>query len=150
LKGKILFLNYEDFMYYLNTVKTNQVVCIRAVFNLFLGDDLCVKFTCQDDQLIFRKGETIVEKTVNPSLSRKEICDSFAVLLDDLKFTALNKGMTPSPETGLGVDLPIPYIWDQCDRIMSYSSEIKVSIVATEDIWTPGPLKFDIKLEPVK
>ena len=153
LKGrKIIFFNSGEgeFVNYLDNVSNDRVVCMYSFANIFLGDDLIVGFTSQDNKLIFRKGEVITEGIIDATMARKNILEQVMTLLGKASDTALDKGMVPDPKAGLGVDIPIPDMWDLCDQIKSYSCNVRVRIVATENIWTLGPLKFNIVKEPIK
>jgi len=151
LKGNVLTVIPPDFINYLASIDTDQVVCMYSVLNIFLGDDLCAGFTIQDNKMIFSKGKTIVEGTIDSNLSRKNIWEFMVkLLLNDLREKALASGMIPDPAKGLGVDIPMPEIWQLCDEIMTYSGKIRVQIIAKENIWTLGPLKFEIKKDLVK
>ena len=159
LDAKIRFLNsgyrtiynkqFIDLL--LNNSEFDQVIGIYSVANAFVGDDLRVDFTVEKNKVIFFDGQTIVEDTVDATLPRKDIWEFMVkLLLSDVRETSLNNGMLPDPKTGLGVDIPNPSVWDLCDEIMHYSSDVTVRIVATEDIYTLGPLKFDIEIIPAE
>ncbi|MEQ8223072.1 MAG: DUF3084 domain-containing protein [Candidatus Eremiobacterota bacterium] len=151
LNGKtIIFFNSGEFITYLKNVNNDRVVCMYSFANIFLGDDLIVGFTSQDNKLIFRKDEVIREGIIDATVARKHILEQVMILLDKASATAIDKGMVPDPKVGLGVDIPIPDMWDICDQIKSYSGNVRVRIIATENIWTLGPLKFKIEKEPVK
>ncbi len=151
LNGRtIIFVNSGEFITYLKNVNNDRVVCMYSFANIFLGDDLIVGFTSQDNKLIFRKGEVITEGIIDSAMARKHILEHMTILLDKVSATAIAKGMVPDPNVGLGVDIPIPDMWDICDQIKSCSGNVSVRIIATENIWTLGPLKFKIEKEPVK
>jgi len=151
LNGKtIIFFNSGEFITYLKNVNNDRVVCMYSFANIFLGDDLIVGFTSQDNKLIFRKGEVITEGIIDATMARKHVWEKVMILLGKASDTALDRGMVPDPKEGLGVDIPHPEIWDLCDQIKSYSGNVRVRIIASENIWTLGPLKFDIVKEQVK
>lgn len=151
LNGRtIIFFNSQEFITYLNNVSNDRVVCMYSFANIFLGDDLIVGFTSQDNKLIFRKGEIITEGIIDATTARKNIWEKVMMLLGRASDKAMDKGMVPDPKAGLGVDIPIPDMWDLCDQIKSYSGNVRVRIVATQNIWTLGPLKFNIVKDPVK
>jgi len=144
--------NQEFLDYYLINKEFDQVVGMYAAANAFLGDDLPVEFfSVEENKVMFFKGQAIVEDTVDATLPREDIWEfMIKLLLSDVREKALEKGMLPDPKAGLGVDIPNPEVWDLCDRIMQYSSSVTVRIVATEDIYTLGPLKFEIEIVPEK
>ncbi|MEQ8192043.1 MAG: DUF3084 domain-containing protein [Candidatus Eremiobacterota bacterium] len=151
LNGKtIIFFNSGEFITYLKNVNNDRVVCMYSFANIFLGDDLIVGFTSQDNKLIFRKGEVITEEIIDATMAREHVWEKVMILLGKASDKALDRGMVPDPKEGLGVDIPHPEIWDLCDQIKSYSGNVRVRIITTENIWTLGPLKFDIVKEQVK
>lgn len=169
LKGNIIFIKSEDYITHsqnpyslvpyfrtefdeefvnkLSNSEFDQIVKFYAVSNTFLGDDLLLDYNVTDEKLIFFKGQSITESTVDSLQDREDILNFLLLLLGDVQEKALEKGMIEDPEKGLGVDIPNTYLWDLCDEIIASSSKVKVSVIAKEDIFTLGPLKFDINIE---
>jgi len=132
----------------LNGSKQGKVLLIYSRLNNFLGDDLIAGFQVYDNKLVFQKNEVITSKEIDTNISRDEVLDELANLLEDVRRKAIKRGMIPNPTGGgLGVDLPLGVLFDKCNEILSKRGFATVEVVTAGDIWTLGPLKFTIEVK---
>ncbi|HMA58652.1 MAG TPA: DUF3084 domain-containing protein [Halanaerobiales bacterium] len=146
--GRALRVQYEDISnvakILFNMDKGQKViVSLVASFNVPEGDWLSVNFLLNRDFIVFNKGDVIASKVINASLTTTEIEKELEGLLDTINGKAIQKGILPDSQGQVG-SLDFSEFYTLLNRIKSIEGEVKVEVIATENIWREDRLGDNI------
>jgi len=155
--GRALRIQYEDISnvakILFNMDKGQKViVSLVASFNVPEGDWLSVNFLLNRDFIVFNEGDVIASKIINASLSTGEIEQALEELLNTINGKAIQKGILPDSQGQVG-SLDFSEFYNLLNRIKSIQGEVKVEVIATENIWREDRLGDNINFkirDPIK
>jgi len=155
--GRALRIQYEDISnvakILFNMDKGQKViVSLVASFNVPEGDWLSVNFLLNRDFVVFNEGDVIASKIINASLSTGEIEQALEELLNTINGKAIQKGILPDSQGQVG-SLDFSEFYNLLNRIKSIQGEVKVEVIATENIWREDRLGDNINFkiqDPIK
>ena len=155
--GRALRLQYEDISnvakILFNMDKGQKViVSLVASFNVPEGDWLSVNFLLNRDFIVFNKGDVIASKIINASRSTGEIEQDLEELLNTINGKSIQKGILPDSQGQVG-SLDFSEFYNLLNRIKSIQGEVKVEVIATENIWREDRLGDNINFkiqDPIK
>ena len=119
------------------------IVSLVASFNVPEGDWLSVNFLLNRDFIVFNKGDVIASKVINASLTTTEIEKELEELLNTINGKAIQKGILPDSQGQVG-SLDFSEFYTLLNRIKSIEGEVKVEVIATENIWREDRLGDNI------
>lgn len=129
--------------------KDKKLVRIIAAGNIMVGEPALVHVEVYDNNLIYRRGETVFEE----QLSRTDM-DGNAELqvmrfLHDVNQQAQLRGLLPDPLTGKVGALTATEMFDTITKLKTYSgTSVVLRATTLDDTYTAGPLRIDITVEP--
>ncbi len=146
--GQALRIQYEDIsnvakILYNMDKGQKVIVSLVASFNVPEGDWLSVNFLLNRDFIVFHKDDVIASKIINASLSTEKIEQELEALLDTINGKAIQKGILPDSQGQVG-SLDFSEFYNLLNRIKSIKGEVKVEVIATEDIWREDRLGDNI------
>jgi uncharacterized protein (DUF3084 family) len=155
--GRALRLQYEDIS---NVAKIlfnmdegqKVIVSLVASFNVPEGDWLSVNFLLNRDFIVFNKGDVIASKIINASRSTEKIEQDLEELLNTINGKSIQKGILPDSQGQVG-SLDFSEFYNLLNRIKSIQGEVKVEVIATENIWREDRLGDNINFkiqDPIK
>ena len=155
--GRALRIQYEDISnvakILFNMDKGQKViVSLVASFNVPEGDWLSVNFLLNRDFIVFNEGDVIASKIINASRSTGEIEQDLEELLNTINGKAIQKGILPDSQGQVG-SLDFSEFYNLLNRIKSIQGEVKVEVIATENIWREDRLGDNINFkiqDPIK
>ncbi len=152
--GRVFFISKTQFSKILDKIVSSPgkqfVVRLVAAFNILEGESIPVQMYAQENRLIFKKNEVIVEDTIPSSKSLQEIETEIFSLLRRANAEAVEKGIIPDPEKGTVGIISVYNIYQAINKIKSYNKDVKIKIVATRDVWTADKVRAEIVVEPVE
>ncbi len=152
--GKVFFISKTQFSKIVDKIVAspgkNFVVRLVAPFNVLKGEPIPVQIYAQENRLIFKKGEVIVEDIFSPSESPQDIEAKIFILLRRANAEAVEKGIVPDPERGTVGIISVYNIYQAINKIKSSKQEVKVKVITTKDIWTADKVRAEIVVEPIK
>lgn len=129
--------------------KDKKLVRIIAAGNIMVGEPALVHVEVYDNNLIYRRGETVFEE----KLSRTDM-DGNAELqvmrfLHNVNQQAQLRGLLPDPLTGKVGALTATEMFDTITKLKTYSgTSVVLRATTLDDTYTAGPLRIDITVEP--
>ena len=147
--GRALRIQYEDIS---NVAKIlfnmdqgqKVIVSLVASFNVPEGDWLSVNFLLNRDFVVFNEDQVIASKVIDASLPTEEIEQSLEGLLNTINGKAIQEGILPDSQGQVG-SLDFSEFYNLLNRIKSMDGEVKVEVIATENIWREDRLGNNIK-----
>lgn len=151
--GKVFFISKDQFKKVVDKIVSSKgkefVVRLLAAFNVLEGEPIPTQIYAQENKLIFKKGDVIVEETIESSGSTQEIESKIFILLRRANAEAVEKGIIPDPEKGTVGIISVYNIYQTINKIKSYNGQVKVRVIATKDIWTSDKVRAEIVVEPI-
>lgn len=137
-------------------------VIVRAfsVFNTHPGEPVYVDFELFRNLLVFRQGQTLAETLIDGRLSEPSLMGALVSLLRD-QVGAKARAQNVMPRLGPGTsnlfgssggavgEMTFEDLFRVMGRLRQANGPARVTAVAAADTWTIGPLKVDLRVEPV-
>jgi uncharacterized protein (DUF3084 family) len=137
-------------------------VIVRAfsVFNTHAGEPVYVDFELFRNLLVFRRGETLAVTVIDGRLSEPALMGALVSLLRD-QVGAKARAQNVMPHLGPGAsnlfgsaggavgEMTYEDLFRVIERLRRADGPARVSAIAAQDTWTIGPLKVDLRVEPV-
>ena len=136
------------------------IVRAHSVFNTHAREPVYVDFELFRNLLVYRKGEVLAETVVDGQLSDSALLDSLVRLLkDDVGAKARDKNVmprlnpgSPSPFGASGEnvgEMTFDDLFRVIEKLHRVGGPARVTAIAADDTWTIGPLKIDLRVDPV-
>ncbi|MCH4179254.1 MAG: DUF3084 domain-containing protein [Megasphaera sp.] len=127
--------------------KAQKLVRVIAAGNIMLGEPALVHLETYDNDLVYHKGDTVYEERVHNGAGNAEL--RLMQFLHNVNQVARNQGILPDPLTGNVGALTATEMFDTISKMRSYNgSDITLKAVTDNDIYTSGPLRIDIHVDP--
>lgn len=137
-------------------------VIVRAfcVFNTHPGEPVRVDFELFRNHLVFRKGDSLAQTSLDGRLSEPALTAAVVALLrDQVGDRAREQNVMPRPSpSGLEVfgsprgavgQMSYDEIFAVVERLRQIGGPARVTAVAATDTWTIGPLEVDLLVSPL-
>ena len=124
----------------------DMVLRITAAGNMVRGEPVRSRLEVYPNELIFKKGETILVKAykINSENSPEKILQDF---LMDINRIAVDKGILSDPLTGSVGSMDGNQLYEIFDSISNAKGKILLKAAARNETSSLGPLRLNIKLE---
>ncbi|OGC37046.1 hypothetical protein A3J90_08300 [candidate division WOR-1 bacterium RIFOXYC2_FULL_37_10] len=139
--------DFDATVSYLANTTGDIVLRIKSIENVIAGSDLWVRLEVLPNELVYHKGEKLVDATIPEGINQSTIEEELKSLLSTARFTAARRGVLPNVAGSFG-SLPYSEIFEAAKKIKGSTISVKVNVLAKEDIYLIGPLL--VKLEIVK
>jgi uncharacterized protein (DUF3084 family) len=137
-------------------------VIVRAfsVFNTHPGEPVYLDFELFRNLLVFHRGEKLAETLVDGRLSEPALMGALVSLLRDQvgakaraqnvmpRLTPDSSGLFGAASGAVG-EMSYEDLFRVIERLRRANGPARVSAVAAQDTWTIGPLRVDLRVEPV-
>ncbi|MCD6309355.1 MAG: DUF3084 domain-containing protein [Candidatus Eremiobacteraeota bacterium] len=141
---------YKSLISRLSKTEGSFVILVYSAKNTFLKDKVAVRFNCQPNKLVFKKGDLITSTRIDgnesPGFIEKQLLDFLQVVRRE----AIKKGVfaDPANEGRIG-DIPISILRKKAEDISYLGGPVEVNVIADADTYSVGPLKIKFVLKPV-
>ena len=124
------------------------VVRIVSLYNTTVGEPLTVDIALVEEQLIYRRGETIAETVVEGQASGL-VRDELIRLLQSVYDAAIARGMLTDEDGFVSEGVSLQEFVDTISRVEQMGGPARVKAVAAEDTYnTQWPLRIRLEVEP--
>jgi uncharacterized protein (DUF3084 family) len=136
---------------YVNMISTQgQGVVLRAVVHddSLLGAPVPVRIDWKPNELAFRKGEEIAAVVVDGSQTEGALLRRLLAFLQDaVRTRALRRGVLPTTDGRVG-EIQYDPLLETVKKIREIGGPARVGAVASNDVWSAGPLGLDFYVLP--
>jgi uncharacterized protein (DUF3084 family) len=126
------------------------VVRITSSGNTVYGEPVIGHIELYPNHLVYPSGSIVYSETVSAgrrdSSAAEEIVLSF---LQKVNTAAVQQGLLPDPLQGTVGSMSGLQLFDVINQVKKQSGKVELTAVATTDIHTVGPLKIEIKVQPI-
>jgi uncharacterized protein (DUF3084 family) len=146
----VIYIPKQDVLDSIDTMARNNMqfaVRILSEGNVVVGEKhILATIQVFENNLVFRKGDTIVSTDIDPNLDSNLLLAKLGLLLQETNHIAKLRGLVPDPLTGTVGNVSYPVLYNAIRNIknLSYQGKVKVSILAAEDTYAIGPLHIQI------
>ncbi len=129
--------------------KGNKLVRVTAAGNIIVGEPALVHVLIYDNNLIYRRGQEVYSEhfTSDQVAAGAEL--QLLHFLHNVNRNAQAGGILPDPLSGNVGSLTAVEMFESISKLKSYSSTgVTLRAFATENVYTAGPLKIDVRVEP--
>jgi uncharacterized protein (DUF3084 family) len=132
---------------------SENVVQVKVAARAFPGEQVKVRFEAQPNELVFRKGETIVARKLAPGLDEVGAFEQLWLLIADPDHSEVRRqakaaGMLPNPKSGRYGEITIRELYAAAHECASRAEPATIKVQADDDTYTQGPLAIKITVEP--
>lgn len=129
--------------------KEKKLVRIIAAGNIMVGEPALVHVEVYDNQLIYRKDDTVYEERIPKDDAAGNAELQVMRFLHNVNRQAQVQGLLPDPLTGNVGALTATEMFDTISKLKSSSNgDVVLRARALTDTYTAGPLRIDIAVEP--
>ena len=130
-----------------------NVVQVKVAGRAFLGEVVQVRFEAQPNELVFRKGETIVTRELPAGLEEADALERLWLIIADPRQSEVTRqaraaNLLPDPADGRYGDITIRELYTAARACAGRADKVKVRVQAAEDAYTVGPLRIKVLVEP--
>lgn len=140
---------YEKLLESLSANNSGSVVLVYSEYNAYFNQKVNVKFNVYPNVKLYNKGETLHSIHVKGNTEEEKLFYEMLDFLNDLEQKVIQKGMIRVPLSKSMIDLPISDVFNALSEIKDYGGWVEITANASEDLYTSGPLKFSITVNPL-
>ncbi|MDI9369944.1 MAG: DUF3084 domain-containing protein [Synergistaceae bacterium] len=118
-----------------------------AEANAVLGEDIRVVYEVRDSVLVYRKGELLLSRIIQPYEGINAETE-LHLILRMVNRRAVADEIKPDPVTGDVGTLDGAQFFEAVDQLSKADGPMRIDITAAEDIHTEGPVRVAIRLSP--
>jgi len=135
--------------------ETSHVVRVVVVRRTFLNQQVYVVFYAQPNLLVFRKGQTIVQREIPPRQSDVDAFEQLWRLIADPKRSEVRRQaqaaeMLPDPNTERFGEVEVRQLYEAAAKCAGRDTPVTVRVEAAEDTYTVGPLAITLDVSPAR
>ena len=120
------------------------LVRVVSVGNIIVGEPAWVEFLIFDNRLTYRKGDIVFDKYMDDYDEYRAVEMKVLAFLREVNTKARQQGVLPDPITGNVGQLDGQELFTTIREIERVGGNAHVTAIATEDIYTEGPVKIKI------
>jgi hypothetical protein len=124
-----------------------KLLRLTAPSNVVQGQVVNGILEIHTSRLIFRKDDVLMTETVRRGMAQGEAADTLYTMLKRINRRAVSQGVLPDPITGTVGNLDTLDFYDAVDKISESEEDRGVTFLASEDIYTEGPVGVKIVVD---
>jgi uncharacterized protein (DUF3084 family) len=123
-----------------------KLLRLTAAANVVLGQVVSGRVDIFDSKLVFRKDEVLLTDIVSGGLAQNDASDRLYTMLKQINPKAVALGVLPDPITGAVGNLDTLDFFAVVDKINESKQPTLITFLASNDIYTEGPVNIRIVL----
>ena len=124
------------------------VLRLLSAGNVVVGEPVIGQFEVFPNRLVFAKGENVITDKIEFNGDSKAAEQIIAIFLRRVNETAVQKGVIPDPLQGTVGVVSMEQYFETINQLRRLKGMVEISAMATEEIFSAGPLKIDIQVRP--
>ena len=129
-------------------IDSRKVIRARAKSNVIAGEPIHLEYRVYESVLVYREGETIIKRALSPLMGNDEIETALHSVLREVNSIAVRDGILADPLTRTVGQIDATDFYEAVERLKDASTTQIVEILADRDIYTEGPVRVLLKVEP--
>lgn len=152
-KAVLLYISPDEFERTVqelsNSPKSSKLIRVTAAGNIITGEPALVHVNVYDNNLVYNRGREVYTEyfTSEEIASGAEL--QLLHFLHNVNRSAQSDGILPDPLSGNVGALTAVEMFDTISRMKAYGNTgLTLQAVTTQNIFTAGPLRIEIRVEP--
>ena len=152
-KAVLLYISPDEFERTVqelsNSPKSSKLIRVTAAGNIITGEPALVHVNVYDNNLVYNRGREVYTEyfTSEEIASGAEL--QLLHFLHNVNRSAQSDGLLPDPLSGNVGALTAVEMFDAISRMKAYGNTgLTLRAVTTQNIFTAGPLRIEIRVEP--
>lgn len=152
-KAVLLYISPDEFERTVqelsNSPKSSKLIRVTAAGNIITGEPALVHVNVYDNNLVYNRGREVYTER----FTSEEIASGAELqllhFLHNVNRSAQSDGILPDPLSGNVGALTAVEMFDTISRMKAYENTgLTLQAVTTQNIFTAGPLRIEIRVEP--
>lgn len=152
-KAVLLYISPDEFNQTVHDLSQappgKKLIRVTAAGNIIVGEPALVHVNVYDNNLIYRKGQIVYSE----HFTGEELAGNAELhllhFLHNVNRCAQSDGILPDPLSGNVGSLTAVEMFDVIAKLKAYSSTgLTLRAAAAQNVYTAGPLKIDVRVEP--
>lgn len=122
------------------------LIRLTALSNAVEGEPVMAEASAFNTRRIFKAQEVLYEKKIKGGMTREQAEELLFRALKDVNIRAAKEGVLRDPLTGNLGSIDTAEFIEAAEKISESSSDLKLEIVAADDIYTEGPVRVKLIL----
>jgi len=139
---------FEDMIQRIHESSEEIIVRLLSSINVIAGEPIVAHFNLMENKLIFKINEEILSEEIELVEDVKEIEKQLFLLLRKVNILAVKDGIIPDPKSSFVGTISAMNFYQTIRNIIESETEVKVSIISSQDTWSVGPLKVKMEVSP--
>ena len=133
----------------LMTVKPQPLVLrLLSVGNVVVGEPVVGQFEVFPNKQIYARGAVVLRDRLTYSGDPAEAEQILTIYLRRVNEIAVQQGILPDPLQGTVGAVPVEKYFEALNQLRRLKGPVEITAVATENIFSAGPLRIDIQIQP--
>ena len=139
---------FEDMIQRIHESSEEIIVRLLSSINVIAGEPIVAHFNLMENKLIFKINEEILSEEIELVEDVKEIEKQLFLLLRKVNILAVKDGIIPDPKSSFVGTISAMNFYQTIRNIIESETNVKVSIISSQDTWSVGPLKVKMEVSP--
>nr|WP_321503105.1 DUF3084 domain-containing protein [uncultured Dethiosulfovibrio sp.] len=129
-------------------IDSRKVIRARAKSNVIAGEPIYLEYRVYESVQVYREGEILLRRALPPSMENDEIESALHSVLREVNGIAVRDGILADPLTRTVGQIDATDFYEAVERLKDASTPQIVEVLADRDIYTEGPVRVLLKVEP--
>ena len=152
-KAVLLYISPDEFERTVqelsNSPKDSKLIRVTAAGNIIMGEPALVHVNVYDNNLVYNRGREVYTKYFTSEEIESGAELQLLHFLHNVNRSAQADGILPDPLSGNVGALTAVEMFDAISRMKAYGNTgLTLRAVTTQNIFTAGPLRIEIRVEP--
>jgi uncharacterized protein (DUF3084 family) len=152
--NEVLFVGKADFEAVtakISAAREDVIVRIIAAGNTVTGEPVLAKIEVFPKRLLYPGGSMVYSQIFAAPKNAQEAEEIVVSFVQNAKSLAIKQGIMPDPVQGTVVSIAGAKYFDTVKKVGQYqmSDKVQLTAIASNDIYTVGPLRIDIRVHGV-
>lgn len=146
-KLQVLWISRTDFENAVTAMVNGPesiIVRVSSAGNIVYGEPVIASIEVYPNRLLYTKGEKIYTEIIEPTGDAKRAEADIMTFLGKVNATAIKQGVLPDPLHGTVGAISGAELYNNVNKIKRANSKVEIAAVASNDIYTAGPLNIEI------
>lgn len=150
---EVLWISRSDFDQAVQVLAGNPgqdvIVRISATGNTVYGEPVIGGIELFPNHLVYPNGSIVYSSIVDTARDDSQAEEIVLSFLQKVNTAATKQGILPDPLQGTVGSMSGAQLYDTINKVKRQSGKVELTAITTADVHTVGPLKIEIKVQPV-
>ncbi|MDU2063724.1 MAG: DUF3084 domain-containing protein [Sporomusaceae bacterium] len=148
---QVLWIPQGEFNQIIDAILQSEqdaIVRIVAADNTVYGEPVIGHFELYPNKLIYSTGTVVHSEVISPIANAQQAEETVLAFLRRVNEQARKQGILPDPLQGTVGTISGSQLFEAVNKVKRYTGPVELKAVTVESIYSAGPLKIEIKVQP--